>query len=60
VVLDCLQALYHQVTLLRLFLQDLLELLVALVAQPVLVILGTQGLLSVLLIQVDHLDLQVQ
>ena len=59
-VLDCLQALYHQVILLLLFLQDLPELQVALVDQPVLVILGVQGLLLVLLIQVDHLDLQVQ
>lgn len=59
-VLDCLQALYHQAILLLLLLQDLPEFQVALVDQPVLVILGVQDLLLVLLIQVDHLDLQVQ
>jgi len=57
-VLDCLQVLYHQVILLLLFLQYHRELQVALVDQPVLVILEAQGLPSVLLLQEDHLDLK--
>ena len=59
-VLDCLQDQYHQVNLLPPFLQDLPRLQVALVAQPVQVILGAQSLLLVLGLREDHLDLQVQ